>query len=118
MMARNSGWNGTGGEDTTPPTVSIKTPKKAFYINNRKIISLFITIVIGNIEIEVEAFDTLSGISNVSFYIDDIFIVTFDEAPFLWLWSDKSFTWHTLKVIAYDGANNYASDEITLLKIF
>jgi len=116
MMARNSGWNGTGGEDNTPPTVSIKTPKEAFYFYNRKIIDLFFTLVIGNIEIKVEAFDTHSGVCNVSFYIDDIFVVDIVEPPFSWMWSDISFSWHTLKAIAYDGADNFAYDEIKVLK--
>jgi len=117
MMARVSGWNGTGGEDNTPPTVLINTPKQGFYFNNNKIINLRTTIVIGSIEIKVDAFDTMSGVSHVGFYIDDTLVVDDIDAPFSWMWSERSFTWHTLKVVAYDGVGNSASDEVIILKI-
>ncbi len=118
MMARVSGWNGTGSEDNTPPTVSIKKPKDAFYLNNRKIINLFTTLVIGIIEIEAEATDSFSGMSHVGFYIDNELIVEDSSLPFSLIWSDRTFSRHTLKVIGYDNAGNFASDEVNVLKLF
>lgn len=117
MMARVSGWNGTGGNDSIPPTVTITKPERALYFNNNKIIYLLNTVIIGKIEVEVEASDTLSGINHVSFYVDGDLMSNVATLPYFWLWSERSFSWHTLKVIAFDGAGNFASDEITLLKI-
>lgn len=116
-MARVSGCNGTGGNDSIPPTVTITKPERALYFNNNKIIYLLNTVIIGKIEVEVDASDNLSGINHVSFYVDGDLMSNVATLPYFWLWSERSFSWHTLKVIAFDGAGNFASDEITLLKI-
>ena len=118
MMARISGWNGTGGEDNVPPLVNIKKPEQALYVKNRKIIDFFTYFVIGIIEVEVEATDSLSGVSYVNFYVDDEQKANVMETPYCWLWSERTFKVHTLKVVAYDGVGNSASTEITLMKIF
>ena len=117
-MARVSGWNGTGSNDSTPPIVTITKPENALYFNNKKILPLFTTVVIGIIEVEVEASDSLSGIDHVSFYLDDDLMGNVTASPYTWLWSERSFNRYTLEVIAFDGAGNFASDEITLVKIF
>jgi len=118
MMARVSGWNGTGSDDNVPPLVNIRKPDQALYINNRKIIDFFTPVVIGTIEVEVEATDYLSGVSQVSIFVDDVLVTNDLEAPFTWLWSERTFKIHTLKAIAYDGAGNFASTKTTVLKIF
>lgn len=117
MMARVSGWNETGGNDNIPPIVTITKPEKALYFFNKKIIPLVTTIVIGIIEVEVEASDSHSGVSHVDFYLDGDLMVNVSVLPFFWLWNEKSFSKHTLEVTAFDGAGNFASDKITLVKL-
>jgi len=116
-MARVSGWNETGGNDNIPPIVTITKPEKALYFFNKKIIPLVTTIVIGIIEVEVEASDSHSGVSHVDFYLDGDLMVNVSVLPFFWLWNERSFSKHTLEVTAFDGAGNFASDKITLVKL-
>ena len=102
--------------DTTPPTVTITSPKEGFlYFRNRMITPFFTTMIIGKIEIEVDAFDNESGIDRVEFYIDNVLKETLTSEPYSWMWDEMTFFKHTIKVIAYDKAGNTASDEIDVI---
>ena len=102
--------------DQTDPTVTINKPQPGYlYIFNRPIIPLLgdITIIIGQITVEVDTSDETSGIDKVEFYIDDELKNADDEGPYEWTWG-HAFWQHALKVIAYDNAGNTASDEQTV----
>lgn len=117
-MARVSGWNGTGTNDSIPPIVKITKPEKALYFNNKRILTIPITLIIGIIEVEVEASDIVSGVDYVHFYLDGDLISNVTLSPYIWLWSEKSLSWHILEVIAFDNAGNFASDKVNLVKLF
>jgi parallel beta-helix repeat protein len=101
--------------DTESPHVKVTKPEKAIYVNNKKIIPFFTTLVIGFIDIEVEASDDQTGINRVEFYIDDTLKSTDAIPPYSWTWSETAFGRHTIEVIAYDNAGNSAVDEIVVI---
>ncbi|HEC82159.1 MAG TPA: DUF11 domain-containing protein [Thermoplasmatales archaeon] len=105
-----------GGVDATPPTVKIVKPEKAIYFFNSKIMTFPITIVIGAIDVEVQASDSESGVNRVEFYLNGVLKTTDTTPPYVWSWSTPSFFKHTLKAVAYDNAGNHNSDEVTVWK--
>jgi len=106
--------------DKAKPTVTITKPKMGYlYIEDREIMPTVLgnTIIIGKITIYADASNHESGISKVEFYIDNILQESVTEPPYAWQWNYLSIGTHLIKVVAYDNAGNYASDEI-VVKIF
>ncbi|KAA0006814.1 MAG: hypothetical protein FE045_01875 [Thermoplasmata archaeon] len=106
--------------DKAKPTVTITKPKMGYlYIEDREIMPTVLgnTIIIGKITIYVDASNHESGISKVEFYIDNILQESVTQQPYAWQWNYLAIGTHLIKVIAYDNAGNYASDEI-VVKIF
>jgi hypothetical protein len=85
-----------------PPTVSITNPKNGATIT-------------GTIFVNVNTSDD-KGISKVEFQVDNISRRTISQTPFQWKWVTTGYPngSHTLKVIAYDTANQTASHDITV----
>ena len=92
--------NGHPEEDDTPPQVSITKPVNALYIRNRTILPFIIPIVIGNIDIEVDASDNESGIERVKFYIDGELKAMDNSTPYTHRWDERVFRnfKHTIEV--------------------
>ena len=84
-------------------------------MNNNKIIPFFTTMILGNLVINISAFDS-SGISSIELYIDGEPKLEFLSEPYIYLWNEKSFGRHVLKIIAYDNAGNNAEEEIIVWK--
>jgi hypothetical protein len=53
------------------------------------------------------AYDTVSGLSNVEFYLDNQLLGNVTASPYEWIWTGIGR--HTVKAIAYDVAGNNAS---------
>ncbi|RKX50772.1 MAG: hypothetical protein DRP25_05050 [Thermotoga sp.] len=104
-------------QDNTPPVLTITKPvKNSLYINNKRMMPFIGTVIVGEINISVNASDPL-GISKVEFYIGNKLKATDTEAPYEWTWDEKSFFIHVIKVVAYDTAGNYATEKLMVLKI-
>ena len=107
--------------ETTPPSVEIINPAEGYlYWGWLKIpFPIQNSIVIGEIEVEVDASDPGSGVNKVEFYVNDVLRYTKTTGPYKWEWDETSFglVLNRLKVIAYDNAGNSASDE-TRVRIF
>ena len=107
-----------------PPIVEIIKPDKALYIMNRKILPRFFrkSLILGSIDVTVEAIDYFSGINRVEFYIDNELKTVDNSSPFIYAWTMDKITFlrhrHTIKVIAFDNAGNSANDEIKVRKFF
>ena len=105
-------------EDDDIPTVEITKPmKRSLYIKNQWVRSWWITMIIGGIDIEVDAYDE-DGIDKVEFYIDKKLKSTDTNEPYTWTWDERAFGKRTIRVTAYDKAGNSASDEIEVWKFF
>jgi parallel beta-helix repeat protein len=102
-------------------TVEITKPEKRFiYISNNKFIPFLTTIIIGNIDIEVNAFEYKPGldIERVEFYIDNDLKNTDTSHPYSWLWDEFSIFRHTLRIVAYNTNGENASKELVVWKFF
>jgi hypothetical protein len=84
---------------------------------NQRIIPFFLTFIIGDIDIQVEAIDP-SGINKVEFYVDGQLMETISDSPYHWTWTQNAFFKHTIKVVAVDNFENEAEDEIMVWKFF
>ena len=112
-----------GGEDTTPPTVDIVSPENGLYFRNIRLLPLIFrqkTIIIGAVEIQVQATDIQTGIQKVEFYLNDDPnpISTDYNEPYSWNWNTITFLKHknNVYVVAYDNVGNYNIDMITVRK--
>ena len=102
-----------------PPMIEVVRPLQGYlYIRNRKLFPLpkNITICIGNMNVEVNAFSEIS-IDRVEFYVDNSLMETINNETYEWLW-EKSFGNHKLKIMAYDEAANTKSVFMDIWKFF
>ncbi len=104
--------------EAEPPELTIISPKPGIYVNNQKIIPFVVTIIFGKITISANATDSVSGMSHVDFYIDDVFKLNCTTFPYSWNWSERVFFRHKIKVAAYDNAGNNVTEEMKLWKFF
>ena len=108
-------------EDFVSPMVKISKPKNAIYVLNDEIAKFFTPIVLGGIDIEVNASDNGSGIASVYFYTGQYYQLlkySDDNPPYIWRWTETQFGWRTIKIIVYDKANNKSETEIVVWKFF
>ena len=102
--------------------VEITSPQNGLYLRNLRLFPFLLqqrTIIFGAVTIEVEAF-AHSGIEKVEFYIDaNAFAdgTDYDE-PYSWTWKGGSLirSRHTVLVVAYDNAENFKTDAISIRK--
>lgn len=107
-----------GDGDTEPPTVEMTTPKENYiYFRNEEIIPFLTTLIIGDIDIAVDAEDP-SGIDRVEFYVDDQQMGTDTTAPYNWTWTQNAFFRHTVRVVAVDNFDNEAENNMIVRKFF
>ena len=110
--------------DEEPPLVTIIQPTSGFYIWNKKILPIpkSTAIIIGCIDIKVNATDAKSGINHVDFYINDDKKFTDNNPPYQWTWKwvpgEQVFGKRDVKIVAFDNAGNPASVEIVVWKFF
>jgi len=100
------------------PNIDIVKPKNMIYINNKIIIPFFFPVIIGNIQVEVNASDFSSGIDYVEFYIDNKLKFNDSTEPYCLQWNKWAFIKHSIKVVAVDKVGYHESDEISVWKFF
>ena len=90
-------------DDLEKPYVAILSP------NNEDSVS-------GIISIFTDVYDKDSGIEKVEFHIDNTLLFTDDNSPYQYDWNTNLYPSgsHTIKVIAFDNAGNFAEDYITV----
>ncbi len=98
--------------------IKITKPEKAIYIRDNKILPFLIPLIFGKITIVANVTNEVSGIDRVEFYIGDDIKENDTTYPYSWTWDERVFFRHTIKVVAYDNAENSVSDEIKVLKFF
>jgi hypothetical protein len=110
------------GKEHASPAVIITNPKEnTLYIAGsevRNLLHLRKTIVIGKLNIRIEANIPSKECEKIEFFVDNELMFTDDTAPFSWDWTRSPGIIHTLKVVAhYDGEETLAN-EIEVWKIF
>jgi parallel beta-helix repeat protein len=112
--------------DSGKPTMDITQPKeRSIYLLGNYLVQRFLNLtkplIIGQINIIVNASDSQSGIAKVEFYIDGVLKGTDTTAPYNYTWTGQSKLFnntHTVKAVAFDRAGYSAEDEILVAKIF
>jgi len=120
VMNKENVKNKTIKIDRTKPVVKITSPKeKRLYVFGRDILPARKTIVIGKITVTADVSDNISGISNVSFLVDNKEVANFTEPPYEWKWGGQVGL-KTLKVVAYDkaGWNESKEREVRIISLF
>jgi hypothetical protein len=114
-------WSFTTKTDTTPPSLSITSPKKGWlYVNllfnQWKFPIIITTIVLGPIDVIATASDSQSGMNRVEFYQDDMLMATDYAAPYSWAWGHVPFFPYLITVKAYDNVGNQNSLDLRVWK--
>ena len=99
----------------------IAKPLKAIYLNNKRLLPYYKTLIIGDIDIKVDAKDYWVGINNVEFYIDGELKANDTTLPYNYTWKKDRTRFfghrHTIKIVAYDETGNSATDEIKVWRL-
>ena len=100
------------------PNVEITKPEDALYISNTKIRNYLFRnpLIIGPIDVEVDASDDEYEIVKVEFYVDEQLMETDTTKPYSWRWDKLSFFIHALKTVAYNSNGNVGIEEKTVWK--
>jgi len=104
--------------DVTPPEFQLEKPKP-FYLHIMGIPLLNLqktTIVIGKLVVLISSSDP-SDIDFVEIYIDNQLMIVLNSASFEWIWEDRLFGKHNVKIIAYDQTGSAQKIDIDFLKI-
>lgn len=98
----------------------IKPEKRFIYIKNNKTIPFLTTLILGNIEIEVNAYEYKPGldIERVEFYVDNELKDTDTSYPYSWSWDEFTLFQHKLRIVAYNTLEENASKELVVWKFF
>jgi hypothetical protein len=98
-------------------STEIIQPDKGVYIANKKITcTVFNTVVIGSIDIEVSTENKM--ITSVDFFIDTVYKATDNTTPYTWSWNERGSGKKVIKAVAYEDDGNQYSSKITVWKFF
>jgi hypothetical protein len=105
--------------ESTLPYIQILNPiGNRLYIAGREIMNTPITIIIGEINIEIEVKGITETVEKVEFYIDNNLKTTDREEPYNYLWDETSFGFNTINVRAYYNNSEIIEEEISVWKFF
>ncbi|MDG6219223.1 MAG: Ig-like domain-containing protein [Candidatus Thermoplasmatota archaeon] len=106
--------------DVYPPMVTITKPEAGLYIANEKKRDIPQTIVVGAVDVEVQAYDEDSEIEKVEFYVNGQLRSEDSFYPYKFRnWKEyELFGRYTLRVVLYDQAGNMNIDEIQVIRFF
>jgi len=105
--------------DEKEPFLEVIKPLKGIYVSNEKRRSFLTTMIFGKIDVIVNATDA-SGIEKVLFYIDNQNNPTAEalSPPYMFVWQEKMFFKHTIRIVAIDNTGRETSLEIKVWKFF
>ena len=91
-------------------SISIKKPRNHLYINDREIIPLQKTVVIGKITIEMETIN----IDSIEIYVDDVLKYKGNETQ--WLFDEKAFGTYEIRAVGYHD-NEACEDSVEVFMV-
>jgi len=124
---RYSGTSGNGidfiplvGENIPFAAIITKPKHQHLYIANQEIAfteNIEKTIVIGNVDIEVEIFGDIQ-VDHVDFYIDDSLEFTDEDSPYIMNLDKRLFFSHSIRIVAYNTDEDSTESTLEILKFF
>jgi hypothetical protein len=109
-------------KDDEPPIIKIIKPERGFYFFNKKILPRIfrLTKIVGPITFEAIAYDDISGIEKVEFYINGQYMANDTSYPYTfesrWI-RPRLFHWFIIKAVAYDNAGNTDVERLIVRKL-
>jgi len=100
------------------PDIEVTKPENAIYLFNQMRRSFFWPLIIGPIDVEVDASDDEYDIEKVQFYVDDVYQANDTSEPYSWKWNKLMFFKHRLKVVVFNTNGNVGVEEIVVSKFF
>jgi len=102
------------------PNIELIKPNNGLYFCNIMLRSFLMRnpLIIGPVDVEVEASDDEYDIDRVGFYVDGQLMETDTTVPYSWRWNKLSFFRHSLKVAAFNSNGNVCVEEKTVWKFF
>ncbi len=98
-------------------TTEIIRPDKGVYLANKKVaVTVFNTMVIGWLDIEVTTEN--QNVTSVDFYIDDVYKSTDTTSPYSWSWTERISGKKTITVVARQDDGSHYSSKISVYKFF
>ena len=90
--------------DNTPPAISVQNPENEATVRGE------------TLTVTVNAFDEVSNVALVEFYVDGQLVYTDTEALYSWAWNTTQYTEKTyiVKAVAYDAVGNNNVDQVTV----
>jgi hypothetical protein len=120
---RYSGPSGNGidfisiGKENVYSYIIITKPKEGYlYFSGEQKFHLPMTIIIGNIDVEVRENNVSGNVEKVEFYIDKELKFVDSEKPYIWTWNGGPHFKHTLKTVAYYDQGCSLEDKIVVWK--
>ena len=105
----------------TPLQVTITKPENGIYINNHKVLPFFVPLILcGAVTVKVEVIPN-DGWASMEFYLNGVLQnIIYGPGPEyeISISSYRLFSKFNLEVIVFTYDGNYASDEITIWKLF
>jgi len=100
--------------------ISINKPEDALYFLNLKIRNFLYRnpLIIGPIDVEVDASDDEYDIERVEFYVDGNLLGTDTTVPYSWRWNKLTSFRHSLKVVVFNSNGNVGIEKKTVWKFF
>ena len=93
-----------GKEHASSAVVISQPQEKHVYLFGEEKNKTFVSLVFGSINVSADVNGVSDPVEKVEFYLDGKLQFTDNEAPYSWSWTKRSFSRHTIKVIAYyDG---------------
>jgi len=104
--------------DNEEPEINVLKPRAGFYLlDSMRLLPFSYPFIIGQITIETEVLDNISGVKQVSFYLENELEAIVTEAPYRWLWDRTATGFFDLEIVVSDNVGHSVSYEITDLFI-
>jgi len=100
------------------PDIEVTKPENAIYLFNKNRVSFFWPLIIGPIDVEVDASDDEYEIEKVEFYVDDVYQANDTSEPYSWKWNKLMFFRHRLKAVVFNSNGNVGVEELVVSKFF
>jgi hypothetical protein len=104
--------------DNEDPEITVLKPRAGLYLlDSMRLLPFSYPFIIGQITIETDAFDNISGVKQVDFYLENELEASVIEPPYRWLWDRAATGFFDLEIIASDNVGHSVSYEISDLFI-
>jgi len=104
--------------DTTPPIITMESPKNALYIKNRAVFPFIRPLVFGSINITVSARDDESAVDFIELYINDQLVKEIPGDNGTYIWYQNTFGRQSITIKSRNIAGLIATENKTIWKFF